>query len=176
MHTRFRFIDGLAEDMVGYIFPRGNGVGVPGEDLLGNPGFDSTDRFGCGHSDDSEAASSQAGDIIGRALVRLLDSPGTRPEPILTGRYLMHGGRLSRDPLGGPQIKCHRDLTYNPGRPHAGPAVGVKLGDRVIRPRTWMSLSGRPQEVPDRNTRGFFTRDGRRVWLNVFPPLPGGAG
>ena len=26
----YRFVDGLAEDMLGYIFPRGNGVGVPG--------------------------------------------------------------------------------------------------------------------------------------------------
>ena len=31
MTTRYRFIDGLGEDMLGYIFPRGNGVGVPGE-------------------------------------------------------------------------------------------------------------------------------------------------
>ena len=67
MHTPYRFIDGLAEDMVGYIFPRGNGVGVVGEylnanSLQGNSG----DRFGCGHSDDSEAASSQSADILVR--------------------------------------------------------------------------------------------------------------
>ena len=30
MHAPYRFFDGLAEDMIGYIFPRGNAVGIPG--------------------------------------------------------------------------------------------------------------------------------------------------
>jgi hypothetical protein len=30
-------------------------------------------------------------------------------------------------------------------------------------------VSGRPQSVPDRNTRGYFTSAGTRVWLDVFP-------
>jgi hypothetical protein len=67
-------------------------------------------------------------------------------------------------------------MTFNPGRPNAKPAVGVRVGSKVIRPERWMSLSGRPQATADRNTRGFFTRDGQRVWLDVFPPLPGTAG
>src|SRR5581483_9726698 len=29
MHAPFRFIDGLGEDMLGYIFPAGNAVGIP---------------------------------------------------------------------------------------------------------------------------------------------------
>src|SRR6202035_555612 len=58
MNTPFRFIDGLAEDMVGYIFPAGNAVGIPS---ASNPSPSDTDRFGCGHSDDSEATSAQAG-------------------------------------------------------------------------------------------------------------------
>jgi hypothetical protein len=34
-----------------------------------------------------------------------------------------------------------------------------------------MSLSGLPQRAPDRDTRGYFDAQGRRVWLDVFPPL-----
>ena len=61
MHTPYRFVDGLAEDMLGYIFPKGNAVGVPGE-----PDSNSdVDRFGCGHSDDSEAASSRPATLWG---------------------------------------------------------------------------------------------------------------
>ncbi len=165
MHTPYRFIDGLAEDMLGYMFPRGNGVGVTGE-----PGAnDGTDRFGCGHSDDSEATSSQTGDVVGNALVNVLDTRGTA-EDIRVGRYVLPGGVLSRDPLGQPSsIKCNVDTTFNP----SGPAVGVWIAGsptgHVIRPAAWMSLSGRRQSKPDRNTRGWIDAFGDRHWLDVFP-------
>ncbi len=166
MHTRFRFIDGLAEDMIGYIFPRGNGVGVPGEDP-NNPSADSTDRFGCGHSDDAEAASSQSGDIIGKALVDLLDAHGGKPERVVKGRYVLPDGSHSRDPLGGPEIKCDVDNQFQ----FTGRAVGVWLPKRgIVRPAAWMSLDGHRQGRPNRNTRGYFTHAGDRVWLNVFDP------
>lgn len=170
MHAPYRFVDGLAEDMLGYIFPLGNGVGVPGENGNGLDPSD-TDRFGCGHSDDSESASSNSGNVLGTALVGLLDRGGARPERIVAGRYVMPGGARSRDPEGSPVIKCAVDQTYDP----AGPAVAVWIPGRgVVRPAAWMSLSGRRQARPDRDTRGFFTRGGRRVWLDVFPDLPGG--
>jgi hypothetical protein len=35
-----------------------------------------------------------------------------------------------------------------------------------------MSLSGRPQRRPDRNTRGYFSASGDRVWLDTFEALP----
>ena len=35
-------------------------------------------------------------------------------------------------------------------------------------PTVWMSLSGLPQRVPDRDTRGYFDASGRRVWLDVY--------
>jgi hypothetical protein len=48
--------------------------------------------------------------------------------------------------------------------------VAVDLtGQGIVHPAAWMSLSGRPQSVPDRNTRGYFTSAGTRVWLDVFP-------
>ena len=163
MHAPFRFIDGLAEDMVGYIFPAGNAVGIPSAQNL-NPS--STDRFGCGHSDDSEAASAQSGNIIGAALVKLLDAHTGKPERIVVGRYVLPGGKLSRDPLGGPEIKCTSDTVFHA----SGPATGVELASgQVIHPRVWLSLSGLPQLRPDRDTRGYFSPSGQRVWLDVFP-------
>jgi hypothetical protein len=44
----------------------------------------------------------------------------------------------------------------------------------VVHPDAWMSLSGRRQAQPDRNTRGYFTPGGRRVWVDVFAPVSGG--
>jgi hypothetical protein len=169
MHAPYRFVDGLAEDMLGYIFPRGNGVGVIGEPGSG----DDTDRFGCGHSDDSEATTSQAGDVVGNALVGMLDQVDGAPEAVSAGRYVLPGGTLSRDPLGMPgSIKCNVDTTFTP----TGPAIGVWLAGtpagQTIVPATWMSLSGTPQAVPDRNTRGWFDRDGTRHWLDIFRDAP----
>ena len=169
MKTPYRFVDGLAEDMIGYVFPRGNGIGVPGEDPS-NPSADDTDRFGCGHSDDSEAASSQSADIAGGALVRLLDAHGGR-ERVARGRYVLPDGSRSRDPLGGPEVKCGTDAEFH----FAGRAVAVRLAHRgVVHPVAWMSLDGRRQPRPDRNTRGFFNRRGKRVWLDVFDPISSG--
>ena len=169
MHTPYRFIDGLGEDMVGYIFPQGNGIGVPGE-YPTDPAGSGTDRFGCGHSDDSEAASSQAGQILGDSLVTLLDGYEQGAESISEGRYVLPDGRLSRDPLGGPEIKCSVDRVFSA----SGPAVAVwQPGRGLVTPARWMSLSGRPQSSPDRNTRGYLDRHGARHWLDVYPDIAG---
>jgi hypothetical protein len=169
MRAPYRFVDGLGEDMLGYIFPRGNGVGVFGE-----PDSDSsTDRFGCGHSDDSEATTSQAGDIVGNALVGLLDQANGAAEDVRVGRYVLPGDVRSRDPLGQPaSLKCDVDTTFTP----QGPATGVWLAgtptSQVVVPAAWMSLSGRRQTTPDRNTRGWIDANGTRHWLDVFPEVP----
>jgi hypothetical protein len=172
MHTPYRFIDGLGEDMVGYIFPCGNGIGVPSEYPVSNPSADATDRFGCGHSDDSESAGSSVADLLGNAAVSALDNLGgtaQAAEDIETGRYVLRDGSLSRDPLGTPgSIGCTVNTTFSP----TGPAVAVELaGGQQIVPRSWMSLSGRPQQAPDRNTRGWISADGARHWLDVFPDI-----
>jgi hypothetical protein len=168
MHAPYRFLNGLGEDMIGYIFPRGNGIGVPGEDPS-NPTGEGDDRFGCGHSDDSESASSQAGDIVGQGLVDLLDSRGAPAERVVRGRYVLPDGTLSRDPLGGPVIKCAVDQTYQP----SGPATAVFVpGEGAFAPSAWMALDGRPQSEPNRDTRGYFDGAGNRVWLDVFPDVP----
>jgi hypothetical protein len=167
MNAPYRFFDGLAEDMVGYIFPRGNGVGVPGEDPS-NPDPSGDDRFGCHHSDDGEAASSPAADVLAPPLLTLIDKHD-KAESQATGRYVLPSGAASRDPLGGPELKCTgAATTFHPD----GPAVAVDLPKQgVVHPAAWMSLSGRPQTTPDRNTRGYFTADGKRVWLDVFPDV-----
>ncbi|TML36375.1 MAG: hypothetical protein E6G29_05070 [Actinobacteria bacterium] len=169
MHTPYRFIDGLGDDMLGYIFPSGNGVGVPGERSPSSGVTDDTDRFGCGHSDDSESANSQAGNIIGDALQKLLDAGGRKPERIVLGRYVLPSGALSRSPLGDPgELKCDVDKVFN----YRGRAVGVEVkGGGVVHPAMWMNLDGRPQTAPDRNTRGYIRRDGTRVWVDVFPDV-----
>jgi hypothetical protein len=164
MHTPFRFVDGLAEDMVGYIFPRGNAVGVPGED----PGGSDTDRFGCGHSDDSEAASSQTAEIAGKALVGLLDKKFGKPERVAEGRYVLPDGTISRDPLGHPEIKCDVDTKFD----FAGRAQRVWIPQRgKVKPAAWMSLDGRRRKQANRNTRGYFNDRGNPVWLDVFKRL-----
>jgi hypothetical protein len=171
MQTPYRFIDGLAEDMVGYIFPCGNGVGVPGEYPVSNASASGTDRFGCGHSDDSEAASSNAADTLGVAAASLLDNLGGRrpaaAENIAVGRYVLPNGSLSRNPLGTPSsIGCDVNTTFMP----SGKATAVRLANgTTVVPAMWMSLSGRPQpRGPDRNTRGWIDRAGQRHWLDVF--------
>jgi hypothetical protein len=167
MHAPYRFIDGLGEDMLGYIFPAGNAVGIPSTSNLNRS---DTDRFGCGHSDDSESTSANAANIIGDALVRLLDRRGGPPERVVAGRYVLPGRMLSRDPLGGPAaLKCSVDTAFAAAR---RPASAVELADgQIVHPRVWMSLSGLPQRRPDRDTRGYFDARGRRVWLDVFPDV-----
>ena len=98
--------------------------------------------------------------------MKLLDAHNGPAESIVAGRYILPGGTLSRDPLGGPEIKCNVDTQF-----HAtGPATGVELANgKVVHPQVWMSLSGLPQVRPDRDTRGYFSSTGQRVWLDVFP-------
>src|SRR5205085_2144576 len=61
MTRPYRFLVGLGEDMIGYMFPPGNFVGSEGE-VSSEPWFGyhaanqtGHDRFGYGHSDDSES-------------------------------------------------------------------------------------------------------------------------
>ncbi len=166
MQTPFRFFDGLANDMIGYIFPAGNAAGVP---TATDPSPSGTDRFGCTHADDAESVSPSAADLLGDALVGMLSHHGRR-EPIEHGRYVLPGGQLSRNPLGlTDSLKCSgSDTSFQA----TGSAVAVwEPGRGVIHPVAWMDLSGRPQTTPDRNTRGYLDIRGVRHWLDVFPDI-----
>jgi hypothetical protein len=168
MHTPYRFFDGLDNDMVGYVFPAGNAAGVP---TVSDPAPTGTDRFGCGHSDDAESASADAGTILGKALVGILARRG-RPEAIERGRYVLPRGALSRNPLGRiDTVKCSGPDTRFAA---SGAAVAVwERGRGLIRPARWMDLSGRSQPAPDRNTRGYIDARGVRHWLDVYPDISG---
>ncbi|MHB1785987.1 MAG: hypothetical protein ACYCS7_07530 [Acidimicrobiales bacterium] len=182
MHAPYRFVDGLGEDMIGYIFPEGSAVGIPGQHPLHNSlGTTDTDRFGCNHSDDSESTGAKTGEIVGNALVSLLNENGgqpARPEDIALGRYVFPDGTLSRDPLGNPDsLKCSLDSVFTPSA--SGSAVAVWLAPpsgaagqgKIVYPSAWMSLGGRAQAAPDRNTRGWIDTNGVRHWLDVFPDI-----
>ena len=84
----------------------------------------------------------------------------------MRGRYILPSGRRSRDPLGGPEIKCTQrsDLPLR----RAARSPSQLAGGHVVHPTLWMSLSGLPQRAPDRDTRGYFDAHGHRVWLDVF--------
>jgi hypothetical protein len=164
MHTPFRFIDGLGEDFIGEVFPSDDAVAIP---TATNPQPNRTDRFGCLHPGDWESAFAGAGNRVAEALVRLLGEQEGAPERVVQGRYILRNGTRSRDPLGGPEIKCSTDTVFN-----ASTAVAIQLADgTIVHPASWMSLDGRPQARPDRDTRGYFDAQGRRVWLDVFPEV-----
>lgn len=161
--ARYRFVEGLGEDMVGYLFPKTNAVGVP--HTLDIP--DDTDRFGCGHSDDGEAAADDAGGISARHLAALL--PATRDWTV-TGRYVWRDGTTHRSPLGeGGQACTGPANTFV-----AGPgATGIRFGAITVtvdgHAWRWMDLHGQAERAPSTQTRGVINAEGRRIFVDVFP-------
>ncbi|MGZ4678228.1 MAG: hypothetical protein ACXVLO_19180 [Acidimicrobiia bacterium] len=163
LSQRYRFVEGLGEDMVGYLFPKTNAVGVPRT----LDGADDTDRFGCGHSDDGEAAADDAGGIAATHLAALLP---TTKDWTVTGRYVWVDGTQHRSPLGeGGQACTGPGNTFVPGPG----ARGVAFGGHTItvdgREWRWMDLHGQAEAAPSTQTRGVISRDGQRVFLDVFP-------
>ena len=132
MHTPFRFIDGLAEDMLGYIFPSGNAVGIPTLSNL-DPSrhrplrVRALRRLGGGLRDTRP-------NLIGSALVGVLSAHGGPAETTVVGRYVLPGGTLSRDPLGGPEIKCIARSDVHRGRaPRERGPPGLREGSCIRR-------------------------------------------
>lgn len=177
----WRFIAGLGDDMLGYMFPASNAVDVPTPAHLANDPGD-RDRFGCTHPDDGEAAAEGTGDLIDDALLRLLPAP--RDATVRVGRYVYADGTFHRSPMGDGGIACsgaRAPFTPAPG----GAAVGIAVmpaGATAFDPahavqyrltsstseRGWMDVRGRPQERPSTQTRGI-VGEGRRIWVDVFP-------
>jgi hypothetical protein len=102
MTRPYRFLVGLGQDMIGYLFPPGNFVGVEGEvgeqpwlayESSGRHG----DRFGHGHADDAESPGPYAGLAVTTALQQLLaGAPGSKVEP---GLYVDAEGHLANGPF-----------------------------------------------------------------------------
>src|ERR1700737_4064032 len=104
MTQPYRFLVGLGEDMIGYMFPPGNFVGSEGQvakepwvayQKAKNGGHD---RFGHGHADDAESVGPYAGLSVTSSLQRLLtgDGAGSR---VLPGLYVDSAGHVSDSPF-----------------------------------------------------------------------------
>jgi hypothetical protein len=107
MTQPYRFLVGLGEDMIGYLFPPGNFVGSEGEvDQQPWLAYESTshsgdrDRFGHGHADDAESVGPYAGLSVTTTLQQLLagDGRGAQVEP---GLYVDAVRHLSDSPFAG---------------------------------------------------------------------------
>jgi hypothetical protein len=166
MNTRWRFIVGLADDMIGYMFPRTNAVGVPSVSDL-DPS--DTDRFGCGHSDDGEAAAAGAGDLVAHELTKVMPQPH---DAIVTGRYVWSDDTLHRSPVGDGGQACTGPGNVFVPAPGGG-ATGVAIGANRFTVDgvnlRWMDATGQPQSAPSTQTRGVIDASGHRTWIDVFP-------
>jgi hypothetical protein len=190
--ARWRFIEGLGEDMIGYIFPHSNAVDVPTLAHLGNDPGD-VDRFGCGHSDDGEATNEAGGDILNDALLGIL--PRAHGVKVQVGRYVWADGSLHRNPVGDGRLGCDAGSSAFVPAPDGG-AIGVwVLPPGVTRfrrgvgriyllrdtPRfgrgqhafSFMDVRGQPQADPSTQTRGIRSGRRHRIWVDVFPDTTG---
>jgi len=187
MTGRYRFIEGLGEDMIGYLFPKANSVGVPGDRPVqeaqtaiagGDPTGD-TDRFGCGHSDDSEATSGKSGNVVSATAISLLGS-GVAGDRILKGRWVWPDGSLHRDPLGDGTLGCDvatRSFAPAPGAPIAVSVLDGSAMRRLTIPGdavAFIDYNGMSQGlIPTVDTRGVLLANGSRVYVDVYPSFPG---
>jgi hypothetical protein len=112
MTTPFRFLAGLGEDMLGYMFPPGNFVGTVGETLESpwalyedttTAGMNGVDRFGYGHADDPESVGPHVGMDVTNALSRLLAHDGTG-NTVLPGLFVDAEGHRCDSPFPADAI------------------------------------------------------------------------
>jgi len=193
--ARWRFIEGLGEDMIGYIFPKSNAVDVPTFAHLGNDPGD-VDRFGCGHSDDGEAAAEGGGDLLNDAILSILPAPRSRAaDTVQVGRYVWSDGTLHRSPVADGRFGCDSASGAFTLAPDGG-AIGVwvlppgvtqfKRGvGRIylLRPTAfgrvrstvhWIDVHDLPQpDGPTTQTRGIGIGRRHHVWVDVFPETTG---
>lgn len=107
MTEPFRFLAGLGEDMVGYMFPPGNFVGTEGETFeqpyalyedTTTAGMNGVDRFGHGHPDDSESVGPNVGLTVTGALSTLLSQDGTG-DAVVPGLFVDAAGHRCDSPF-----------------------------------------------------------------------------
>jgi hypothetical protein len=180
MTGKYRFIEGLGEDMIGYLFPRANSTGVPGDrpirDIKSQFNDDS-DRFGCGHSDDSEAASGSAGNVVSQVAVEMLTAAGTSHDQVLRGRWVWPDGTWHRSPIGDGTLGCRGKFRLFSPAPGAPVAVVVKTASGGLRSIAipgdavaFVDYNGVAQGLtPTVDTRGVLLADGTRLYLDVYP-------
>jgi hypothetical protein len=107
MTTPFRFLAGLGEDMIGYLFPPGNFVGSISETLESpwnlyedttTAGQNGVDRFGHGHPDDSESVGPYVGLSVADALTSLLSQDGSGDQ-VVPGLFVDAAGHRCDSPF-----------------------------------------------------------------------------
>lgn len=134
MTTPFRFLAGLGQDMIGYLFPPGNFVGTQGE-VLETPWstYEETagtdhDRFGYGHADDAESLGPNAALAVGLVLQGLLAKDG-KATSVLPGLFVDSAGRLcdSPFPAAAPEDTGPAAGSWVTGCPGFAGAVGVRV-------------------------------------------------
>lgn len=190
MDGQYRFIEGLGEDMLGYLFPEANAVGIPTiDDVLGGVNVSDVDRFGCNHSDDSEATDPGSGDVIaGNAVSLLAAAGGSQSSSIATGRYIWPDFTFHRNPLGEGTLGCSD--SYSSFTPAPGPAVGVLVQEpsgleTVVLPGVKSKLPGAVRALgfidyngvfqgrnPTVDTRGVELPGGSEIFVDVYPNMP----
>jgi hypothetical protein len=184
----FRFIEGLGEDMDGYMFSQNNATAVPELEPQRGVYQPSDDQFGCSHDDDSEAASGNAGTVMARHLIGVLSALGSDPnQRVVQGRYVLSDGRLSRNPIGTGPLRCDKGadvFTLDTGG--GAKTVWLKEADgstKTVKPAGFIDSGGRPQASPNMSTRGIWVakrgekafREGasERLWLDVYADITG---
>jgi hypothetical protein len=104
MTEPYRFLAGLGQDMIGYLFPPSNFVGSQGEtvetpwSIYEETSSTGNDRFGYGHADDSESVGPNSGLAVTSALARLLAADG-RATAVLPGLFVDSAGRTCDSPF-----------------------------------------------------------------------------
>ncbi len=190
MDGRYRFIEGLGEDMLGYLFPEANAVGIPTiDDVLGGVDVSDVDRFGCNHSDDSEATDPTTGDVVASEAASLLETSGASSNAsIATGRYIWPDLTFHRDPLGEGTLGCSDG--YASFTPAPGLALGVVVQEpsglkTILTPGAGLSMAGAVRALgfidyngtfqgsnPTVDTRGVELPNGQKIFVDVYPDMP----
>ncbi|HEV2369520.1 MAG TPA: hypothetical protein VGR90_06570, partial [Acidimicrobiales bacterium] len=134
MTGSYRFLAGLGQDMIGYLFPPGNFIGSQGETVetpwstYEETSSSGNDRFGYGHSDDAESVGPHAGLAVTDALTALLGADG-RPTTVVPGLFVDTGGHLcdSPFPASAPEDTGRAAGSWVTGCAGFTGAVGVRV-------------------------------------------------
>ena len=175
MTRPYRFLVGLGEDMVGYISPPGNFVGVEGEvDSEPWKAYEDTkrtghDRFGNGHADDAESIGPYAGLTVTDSLQQLLEQDG-RGSKVQPGLYLDAQGHLSTSPFatgsftGAVGVEAIAPRATHPRKLLIGnQAIGWATFDALADPGT--AGTSLPYSV---RTAGVILKTGTPLLIDVF--------
>ena len=176
MTRPYRFLVGLGEDMLGYIFPPGNFVGEEGQSKkepwmrYENEGTNGgNDRFGYSHADDSESVGPYVGLQVTDALQKLLakDGPRTRTAP---GLYVDAEGRLSISPFASGSFTGAAGVEVL--RPHRTQPETFLIGHQATGWATFDALSdpgtvgtSLPYSV---RTAGVMLKSGKSLLIDVY--------